>query len=67
MGAEADNVDLQAMVLGLSHSLSRYKLKFSPDKVDTMIIQAIGMYFSFAGILSLSPTFLLVFFLASSS
>ena len=22
-------------------SLSRYKLKFSPDKVDTMIIQAI--------------------------
>ena len=30
------------MALGLSHSLSRYKLKFSPDKVDTMIIQAIG-------------------------
>ncbi|KAF9378636.1 Nucleolar protein 58, partial [Podila clonocystis] len=29
--------DLSAMVLGLSHSLSRYKLKFSPDKVDTMI------------------------------
>ncbi|KAF2267168.1 Nop domain-containing protein [Lojkania enalia] len=28
--------------LGLSHSLSRHKLKFSPDKVDTMIIQAIG-------------------------
>jgi hypothetical protein len=26
---------------GLSHSLSRYKLKMSPDKVDTMIIQAI--------------------------
>jgi nucleolar protein 58 len=25
--------------LGLSHSLSRHKLKFSPDKVDTMIIQ----------------------------
>ena len=33
---------MNAMVLGLSHSLSRYKLKFSPDKVDTMIIQAIG-------------------------
>ena len=30
------------MVLGLSHSLSRYKLKFSPDKVDTMIVQAIS-------------------------
>ena len=24
-------------------SLSRYKLKFSPDKVDTMIIQAISL------------------------
>jgi len=31
------------MKLGLAHSLCRYKLKFSPDKVDTMIIQAIGM------------------------
>lgn len=31
------------MSLGLSHSLSRYKLKFSPDKVDTMIIQAIAL------------------------
>ncbi|KAJ3073323.1 Nucleolar protein 58 [Podochytrium sp. JEL0797] len=35
--------DMNAMVLGLSHSLSRYKLKFSPDKVDTMIIQAIAL------------------------
>ncbi|KAJ4702934.1 Nucleolar protein like [Melia azedarach] len=35
--------DLQPMSLGLSHSLSRYKLKFSADKVDTMIIQAIGL------------------------
>ena len=34
--------DLSHMVLGLSHSLSRYKIKFSPDKVDTMIVQAIG-------------------------
>ena len=31
------------MSLGLSHSLSRHKLKFSPDKVDTMIIQAISL------------------------
>ncbi|KAG2278616.1 hypothetical protein Bca52824_061171 [Brassica carinata] len=31
------------MSLGLSHSLARYKLKFSSDKVDTMIIQAIGL------------------------
>jgi nucleolar protein 58 len=31
--------DLRAMQLGLSHSLSRYKLKFSADKVDTMVVQ----------------------------
>ncbi|KAF9106180.1 Nucleolar protein 58 [Mortierella sp. AM989] len=37
------STDLSAMVLGLSHSLSRYKLKFSPDKVDTMIVQAIAL------------------------
>lgn len=33
----------KAMVLGLAHSLSRYKLKFSPDKVDTMIVHSIGL------------------------
>ncbi|CAK9813679.1 Nucleolar protein 58 [Anthophora plagiata] len=32
---------MTAMALGLAHSLSRYKLKFSPDKIDTMIIQAV--------------------------
>lgn len=35
--------DIRAMQLGLSHSLSRYKLKFSSDKVDTMVIQAVGL------------------------
>ncbi|GAM89777.1 hypothetical protein ANO11243_078160 [Dothideomycetidae sp. 11243] len=35
--------DMSTMSLGLSHSLSRHKLKFSPDKVDTMIIQAIAL------------------------
>ncbi|KAM7272289.1 hypothetical protein ACFE04_026952 [Oxalis oulophora] len=35
--------DLQPMSLGLSHNLCRHKLKFSSDKVDTMIIQAIGL------------------------
>merc|ERR1719161_1433716 len=40
---EKEDVDLAPMSLGLSHSLSRYKLKFSADKVDTMIIQAIGL------------------------
>lgn len=54
-----DPTDLSTMSLGLSHSLSRYvyalpmdsytedfirfKLKFSPDKVDTMVIQAIAL------------------------
>jgi nucleolar protein 58 len=31
------------MALGLGHSLSRFKLKFSTDKVDTMVIQAIAL------------------------
>lgn len=35
--------DLRKMQLGLSHSLGRYKLKFSADKVDTMVIQAVGL------------------------
>jgi RNA processing factor Prp31 len=37
--AELGTADLTPMSLGLSHSLSRYKLKFSPEKVDTMIVQ----------------------------
>jgi len=35
--------ELAACRIGLAHSLSRYKLKFSPDKVDTMIVQAISL------------------------
>lgn len=35
--------DTEQMSLSLAHSLSRFKLKFSPDKVDIMIIQAIGL------------------------
>ena len=42
-GPTVSEGDLTAMRLGLSHSLSRYKLKFSSDKVDTMVIQAIGL------------------------
>ncbi|KAF2791568.1 nucleolar protein 5A [Melanomma pulvis-pyrius CBS 109.77] len=34
--------EIDSTRLGLSHSLSRHKLKFSPDKVDTMIIQSIA-------------------------
>ncbi|KAL5527085.1 NOP58 [Sanghuangporus baumii] len=40
---ELDPRDLAQMSLGLSHSLSRFKLKFSPDKVDTMVIQSIAL------------------------
>lgn len=40
-GSDAEG--FRAMQLGLSHSLSRYKLKFSADKVDIMVVQAIGL------------------------
>lgn len=42
-GQAVTGASRNAMVLGLAHSLSRYKLKFSPDKVDTMIVQAISL------------------------
>jgi nucleolar protein 58 len=35
--------DVSTMSLGLSHSLARHKIKFSPDKIDTMIVQAISL------------------------
>lgn len=41
--AGLSSADANSMRLGLAHSLGRYKLKFSPDKVDTMIIQAIAL------------------------
>ncbi|KAG6008502.1 Nucleolar protein 58 [Claviceps maximensis] len=40
-GLEQSIVD--RMSLGLSHSMSRHKLKFSADKVDSMIIQAVKL------------------------
>merc|ERR1711994_316966 len=40
---EVEDNDLKAMSLGLGHSLSRYQLKFSPDKIDTMIVQAVSL------------------------
>ena len=42
-GTGLSSSDMHKMQLGLSHSLGRYKLKFSADKVDTMIIQAVGL------------------------
>ena len=48
--SQADNLiggisqrEYAAIQLGLAHGLSRYKLKFNPDKIDTMIIQAINL------------------------
>merc|ERR1711910_35087 len=40
---DVEDADLKAMSLGLGHSLSRYQLKFSPDKIDTMIVQAVSL------------------------
>jgi len=34
---------MNAMSLGLAHASSRFKIQFSSDKVDTMIIQAIHL------------------------
>ena len=31
------------MQLGLAHSVSRYKLSFTSEKVDTMVIQAVNL------------------------
>lgn len=38
-----DTNQFKQMQLGLAHSVSRYKLAFSSDKVDTMIIQAVSL------------------------
>lgn len=40
-GLAQENID--RMSLGLSHSMSRHKLKFSANKIDSMIIQAIKL------------------------
>lgn len=31
--------ELNAMNLAVAHSLGRYKVKFNPEKIDTMIVQ----------------------------
>lgn len=38
-----DDKELKNMSLGLAHTMSRYKLSFSSEKVDTMIIQAVNL------------------------
>ena len=32
------------MSLGLAHGLGRFKIKFSSDKIDIMIMQAVNLY-----------------------
>ena len=34
---------LNQTALGLAHNLNRYKLKFSPDKIDMMVVQAVAL------------------------
>ncbi|GFY49167.1 nucleolar protein 58 [Trichonephila inaurata madagascariensis] len=34
--------ELAAMSLGIAHGLARYKFKFSPDKIDKMVIEAVS-------------------------
>ena len=34
---------LDQTALGLAHNLNRYKLKFSPDKIDMMVVQAVSL------------------------
>ena len=38
-----DEKELKNMSLGLAHTMSRYKLSFTTEKVDTMIIQAVNL------------------------
>lgn len=35
--------EMRNMSLGLAHSVSRYRLQFTTDKVDTMIVQAVSL------------------------
>lgn len=35
--------EISAMRLALAHSLARYKVKFNPEKIDTMIVQAVSL------------------------
>lgn len=41
--SEVEEKEMRSMSLGLSHTMSRYKLSFSTEKVDTMIIQAVSL------------------------
>lgn len=40
---EVSAEQLKQTALGLAHNLNRYKLKFSPDKIDMMVVQAVSL------------------------
>ncbi|KAL7715292.1 nucleolar protein nop56 [Entamoeba marina] len=40
---EITTKEMHSMQLGLSNNWSSYKIKFSPEKIDTMIIQAVSL------------------------
>lgn len=35
--------EIDSMRLALAHSLGRYRVKFNPEKIDTMIVQAVSL------------------------
>jgi nucleolar protein 58 len=41
---EVPQEEMKTMSLSLAHGLSRYKLKLSSEKVDTMVIQAVSLF-----------------------
>jgi nucleolar protein 58 len=43
LASDLEEKELRQMQLGLAHSVSRYKLSFTTEKVDTMIIQAVAL------------------------
>ncbi|GIQ91672.1 hypothetical protein KIPB_015028, partial [Kipferlia bialata] len=40
---QVDPAHTEAMQLGLAHSMSRFRLRFGADSVDTMIVQAVSL------------------------
>jgi len=41
---DLNHTEMKNMALGLAHGLGRFRIKFSAEKVDTMIIQAINLH-----------------------
>eukprot|EP00917_Polyrhabdina_sp_WS-2016_P019588 GHVP01041825.1.p1 GENE.GHVP01041825.1~~GHVP01041825.1.p1 ORF type:complete len:458 (+),score=91.10 GHVP01041825.1:34-1407(+) len=40
---DLSKTDLEKMSLSLSHAMNRYKVAFSPEKVDLMVVQAVSL------------------------